>query len=750
MRVLALFSGGFCGAVLWIMLGLPYTVAMPAGALVGAAILAALRRPVFLRLGLVLLGVGLGVLWCWSTVQEQTRWTSAFDGRVLTLSLEAASYSRDTDYGTSTTVRGVVDGHDFTAILYGPSELALEPEDRLQGLVKLQSTDTFWGEKELYYGAQGMDFTMQLYSQYEISPGAGGALRYLPLRIAHTISDQLAKLLPQEEWGFSVALLSGERSGLSQQFNTQLSQSGTKHVVAVSGMHIGILMGAVMLLFGQYGWKTSVVGIPLIWLFALSVGMSASVTRAAWMFTFVLGAQLADRDHDVPTTILATLLFLLLPDPRAILDVGLQLSFASVAGILMFSSRIFQLFWDWAPLQWTMSHCRFSRKLIRPVCAGISSSIAVIPLTLPLSLLYFGSYSMAATLSGAFIVPLIPLCFLLSLVAALVSLMWMPGALLLAHPLRLVIGCCMGLIRWVAGLPFSMVTLGNGYSLIFLAMVYGIVLIVACTKTPVRLWVPAAGIVCSFLGCLLLGSLEYDRAKLSVTMLDMGQGQSIYVESKGVTALYDCGGEAQPAAHTVSFLQTTGRFHLDVLVVSHYDSDHAGGVPDLLRSISVDTIYLPAAADVGGMQADILTAADETGTRVCWVEQDLLLTFGAASLSIYAPVQSVEGNNGSLSAHWRCDDFDLLVTGDMDADAEALLINRQFLSAVEVLVAGHHGAATSTSQTLLDQLTPELVLISVGEDNSYGHPAEETLLRLQQSSAAVYRTDQCGNITIRR
>ena len=233
-------------------------------------------------------------------------------------------------------------------------------------------------------------------------------------------------------------------------------------------------------------------------------------------------------------------------------------------------------------------------------------------------------------------------------------------------------------------------------------------------------------------------------------MLDVGQGQCIYVESKGISAMYDCGGEDQPAARAVSFLHAAGRFRLHALLVSHYDSDHAGGIPELLRSVKVDTIYLPATADDGSMQAQILAAAEESGTQVYFVEQDLTMTFGAAMLSVYAPVFAVSENNGSLSAHWRYGQFDVLMTGDMDADAEQVLLDRQGLSAVEVLVAGHHGAATSTGDTLLEQLTPELVLISVGAENSYGHPASETLERLRQSGASVYRTDQCGNITIRR
>ena len=751
MRVLALFAAGFCGAVLCNMMGLPYGTVLSGGLLTVAVILFLLRRPWFIRFGLVALGAAIGLIWSWSYVQREVRWTDAYDGRVRTLSMEAAAYSRATAYGTATTVSGSVDGHSFTAVLYGETDLSLKPGDMVYGLVKLQSTDTYWGEEDLFYGTRGMDFTLRLYNRYQVQPADSIPVRYWPLYLSHILQEQLGKLLPEAARGYAVALLSGDRSGLSETFQAQLSQSGTNHIVAVSGMHIGILMGAIMLLLGQYGWKTSVVGLPLIWIFALSVGMTASVVRSAIMFSLLLIACLAHRDNDIPTTVLLALLLIILPNPRAILDVGLQLSFASVTGILLFSSRIYHRFWMWHPIQWLVSRHRIFRKLVQPVCAGIASSIAVIPLTMPLSLLYFDSFSLATPLSGAVIVPLIPACFLLSMVTALVSLLSMPAAIILSYPLQWFLGITMGLTRWVAGLPFAWMTMDNGYALIFMILLYGIVLVLLLDfAQSIRLWIPVAAIGCSFLGCLLLSSLEYDRAQLSVTMLDVGQGQCIYVESKGISAMYDCGGEDRPAARAVSFLHAAGRFRLHALLVSHYDSDHAGGIPELLRSVKVDTIYLPATADDGGMQAQILAAAEESGTQVYFVEQDMTMTFGAAMLSVYAPVFAVSENNGSLSAHWRYGQFDVLMTGDMDADAEQVLLDRQSLSAVEVLVAGHHGAATSTGDTLLERLTPELVLISVGAENSYGHPASETLERLRQSGASVYRTDQCGNITIRR
>lgn len=750
MRVLALFTAGMCGAVLYAMAGLPYGIVVPVCFLAAAVVLLLVRRPISVRVGLVLFGVFAGLLLCRLYVQQEVEWANEYDGRVLTLTMEATAYSSNTDYGTATAVRGMLDGHTFTAILYGDHALQLKPGDQVQGIAKLQSTDSYWGEDDLYYGTRGMDFILKLSKQYQVETCASIPIQYIPRWISHTLQQQLAKLLPSKEWGYAVALLSGDRGGLSDTFEMHLSQSGTKHIVAVSGMHIGILLGAIMLIFGQYGWKTSVLGLPLIWLFALSVGMTASVVRSAIMFSFVLIAPLLGRESDTPTTVLLALALLIIPNPRAIWDVGLQLSFASVTGILLFSGRCFQQLWSLRIIQWLSSRHRICKQVLRVICAGVGSSVAVIPLTLPLSLLYFDTFSMAGLLSGAVIVPLIPACFILSLVAALVSLVSLPVALVLAKPLQILIGGTMGLTEWAARLPFAMFTMDNGYTWIFLSLFYSIMLIHLCSKQTIRLWIPAAAIGCSFMGCVVLSSLEYDRAQLSITMLDVGQGQCIYAESKGISALYDCGGEDRPAARAISLLQSSGRFRLHALVVSHYDTDHAGGVPELLRTIKVDTLYLPSTDDEGNMQELILEAAAETDTQVWWVDQDLTLSFGAATLSIYAPVSSEDGNNGSLSAHWRSGPFDVLATGDMDADAESALMKRQGLSGIEVLVSGHHGAATSTGEKLLEQLTPEIVLISVGAENSYGHPAAQTLRRLLEISADVYRTDQCGNITIRR
>lgn len=220
----------------------------------------------------------------------------------------------------------------------------------------------------------------------------------------------------------------------------------------------------------------------------------------------------------------------------------------------------------------------------------------------------------------------------------------------------------------------------------------------------------------------------------------------------GNTCVYDCGGSEGNAGETAArFLQSIGRSRLDFLVVSHYDEDHAGGVAQLLSRVRVDTVFLPYEAEGEDLQMEILAAAEAQECRVVFVSEDRNMTFGAGVVTLFAPMSEVSSNDSSMAVYWCVENFDVLLTGDLSNGAEERLLARHGeLQGIDVIAAGHHGAASSTGTALLSAAMPEVVLISVGARNAYGHPAHETLERLEEIGAVVYRTDQCGNITIRR
>ena len=214
--------------------------------------------------------------------------------------------------------------------------------------------------------------------------------------------------------------------------------------------------------------------------------------------------------------------------------------------------------------------------------------------------------------------------------------------------------------------------------------------------------------------------------------------------------MVDCGGDytdeiGEKAART---LLMQGEERLDVLLLTHYDLDHSGGVEQLLSRIPVGQILLPDIRDEEGDRERILGVAEKYKVGVCFVSQDTQVDFSGGKLLAFAPPRGEEENTG-LSALMSVEEYDILITGDMNHRGEQKLLALHDLSQIEILVAGHHGSKYSTSRELLQKIQPQIVLISVGE-NSYGHPAAELLERIDEVGAVVYRTDMDGEITITR
>ena len=234
--------------------------------------------------------------------------------------------------------------------------------------------------------------------------------------------------------------------------------------------------------------------------------------------------------------------------------------------------------------------------------------------------------------------------------------------------------------------------------------------------------------------------------------VDVGQGASAILASQGAAALVDCGsGENFISAgdEAGDTLNTYGYFHLDYLILTHYHDDHANGVPTLLARVPVDTILVPEpqAADAA-VHGELAALAERYGCTLSYVTADAALPLGGAEMRVFAPVGEGGGNEEGLSILCTAGEFDLLITGDMNRRNEAVLAQTKGLPEIEVLLAGHHGSRDASSTQLLRAVVPEVGIISVGADNSYGHPADDALRRLTGIGADIYRTDLQGSISI--
>lgn len=221
-----------------------------------------------------------------------------------------------------------------------------------------------------------------------------------------------------------------------------------------------------------------------------------------------------------------------------------------------------------------------------------------------------------------------------------------------------------------------------------------------------------------------------------MTVLDVGQGQCILLQSEGKTYMVDCGGDDGEAADLAAeTLLSQGISRLDGIILTHYDADHSGGIGYLLTRIRCDELILPDLADENAVDPGLKA---QTNGMVRYIDRDTVLTFGECRMTVIGPYSYKSGNESSLCVLFQRENCDILITGD-----------RGEIGQLDVLIAGHHGSATSTGGNLLAATMPKLAIISVGENNHYGHPSSAVLRRLGAIGCQVRRTDLDGTILYR-
>ena len=238
-------------------------------------------------------------------------------------------------------------------------------------------------------------------------------------------------------------------------------------------------------------------------------------------------------------------------------------------------------------------------------------------------------------------------------------------------------------------------------------------------------------------------------ASFSLTMLDVGQGLSVLIEADGEYLLYDGGGRSA-SSYVVSYLQKHAVDQVRWLVASHYDEDHISGLVGVLNTVEVEEALLPDYTTDTQIYQSLQNAIAEQNVPVVTPLQGNLYTLGNAKIEVVGPDNNhyAKDNDNSLCLRVSYGNFQCLLTGDAEQDAEEDMIRSGQDLSCDVYVVGHHGSASSSCDALLDAAAPQYAFLSVGEGNPYGHPAEETLEALQRRGIALYRTDKQGEVTV--
>ena len=269
-----------------------------------------------------------------------------------------------------------IGGRNFRVRLYLKDTQGVIPGDEIRGEFRFRFTDEGGAKQPTFHRGQGILLLGYQVSQTEVSHGKTD-LSVVIQRLRRNILRTLEQNLPEDTAAFAKALLLGDRSDLEDHRSIEFSAAGISHIIAVSGLHVAILFALVYHLAGKRRYLTAILGIPILLLFAAMVGWTPSVVRATLMQIMAAAALALDREYDSPTALGFSVTAMLIRNPLIVTSVGFQLSVASVAGILLFYSRI---------RQWLLPEGSTGRwiRLRKSVISGVSVTISATILTIPL------------------------------------------------------------------------------------------------------------------------------------------------------------------------------------------------------------------------------------------------------------------------------------------------------------------------------------------------------------------------------
>jgi len=523
------------------------------------------------------------------------------------------------------------------------------------------------------------------------------------------------------------ALMLGDKSAISSDQWQHMRSTGTLHLLVVSGLHIGIMVAIGWWLFVglrsvllMLGWRYSLVFLPELGALSLSfsylllAGASLS-TQRAWLMAFVLlaGQWLSVRSNLWQRWWLA-LLIIISWQPLSVVQPGLWLSFAAVASLIALQG-------------FRTSKSKYS-VLIKSQCwvwLGLT----------PLLLLYFQQISLIAPLINLFAISFISLLLMLLIPALLLALINYDQMLkLLAATLD---------YYWqlLAGL--------DTYSQYFLVGISGVdgfwLLLLAlgclCVILPISRWLKCIALSVWLVALYPPKDAPLQKYQFKLTLIDVGQGLAVLVQTRGRNLLFDTGaafpsGFSYYSAVVKPQLVDSGVDKLDLLVVSHADNDHSGGVSLLQQDYSPGAIHR-------GMVVTSEQISDACRSDDRWV-------WDGVSFHYRQPVTaaSYKRNNQSCVLELGNAQCKIIIMGDAEKKIETLLLASVINARQRLLVVGHHGSNTSTSEEFLRRENFSSALISNGFNNRYGHPHSKVLSRLKSAAVSVHRTDLLGTITV--
>lgn len=600
-------------------------------------------------------------------------------------------------------------------------------------------------DQQLYYAKQNIYGFVWSEEMMSISGEENWLLERL-YQIRQRWKAVLQENMSEENGAVLSAMLLGERSEMDADLKEQYQQAGISHVLAISGLHIsfiGLGIYKVIRRSGASYASAGVLAMLVLSMYVLMLGFSVSVIRAFVMLLLRIGADMTGRVYDMLTALMLAATIIVRYQPLYLTDGAFYMSHGAILGILVVLPQIKKIFPKSIWLEGTY--------------AGLAINMTLFPVLL----WFYFEFSIFSMLMNLAVIPLMSLVLGFGMLGSAGCFIWNP----VGKGLLSVCDGILSIFHWLSEkscqLPFGRLTLGKPCwweILIYYVVLIGFLFLLWKCKNR-RHISRLRGIGVLYVIFTFVLFTKFPNGKLQVTMLDVGQGDCIFMKGpKGDTYLVDGGSSdvKQVGKYRMEpFLKSQGVGQLDYVFVSHGDMDHYSGIEEMLNrqltGVKIKMLVLPSNYRQDEELVELAKLAAEQEIGVAVINADQSIVEGDLRIQCLQPDAKEEpllGNAGSMVLDVSFKNFDMLFTGDVEEEGEKLLLKNLPKKSYDILKVAHHGSKYSTVEAFLRLTRPRIGWISAGEGNSYGHPHEETLKRLEGYHCKIYQTSKYGAISV--